>query len=123
MQMDVKFSFGTMTDRRDSSGPFNPNVLRASSHLENGGIRRAKKSVVSVEEAGLEQGWGMVSIYGEKKCFGVTNKPGHPALALDMCSQERANQQALLQATAFPNSPFHIPPTPTQPLLKDIKES
>lgn len=47
-------------DRRDSSAPFNPNVLRASSDLENGGIRRAKKSVVSVEEAGLEQGWGMV---------------------------------------------------------------
>lgn len=60
MQMDVKFSFGTTTDQRDSSAPFNPNVLRASSDLENGGIRRAKKSVVSVEEAALEQGWGMV---------------------------------------------------------------
>lgn len=60
MQMDVKFSFGTTTDQRASSAPFNPHVLRASSDLENGGIRRAKKLVVSVEEAALEQGWGMV---------------------------------------------------------------
>lgn len=49
-----------MTGRRELRGSFSPNILEALSDLEEGATRRAKKLEVSVEEAGLEQSWGMV---------------------------------------------------------------
>lgn len=59
-QIDAKFSFSTMTGWRELRGSFSPNILEALSDLEEGATRRAKKLEVSVEEAGLEQSWGMV---------------------------------------------------------------
>lgn len=53
----------------------------------------------------------------------MTNKPGHSTDFRHTYAQQSDNKQPPLQVTAFPNSPFHIPPIPTQPLFKDIKES
>lgn len=113
-----------MTGRRKPRGSFSPDILEAFSDLEEEAARRAKKLEVSVAEEGLEQSWEWFSSMKKKKLrFGMTNKPGHSTDFTHTYAQESDNKQSLLQVTAFPNGPFHIPPIPTQPLLKGIKES
>lgn len=55
-----KPSFHSADGKDSSKAFFSLNSLEAFSDSEKGQIRRAKKSGVSVKEAGLEQGLGMV---------------------------------------------------------------